>query len=244
MALPAIDCDSINNYGKYVKDAYHTCDETAEAVSLIRKLLSEASEPLDLIAIGPLTNIARLLRSLPDEVSPLCGTELVRQKVSTMYVMGGSFVQNYKCADMEGQKPFTEWNILPDIQSARYVTEHFPSPMLFCPHEAGNLVLTDLCSGNNPVWTCMKQFAISQGCSDDLTFKRPSWDPIMCLCALDRDKPYFNRSAVGKIQVSKEGVTTFTECAEGNIRILLNKENFRDIAELINGHVEPLSQTP
>ena len=184
----------------------------------------------------------RWLRSEADEISARGGMELVRKKVSAMYVMGGSFVQNYVRAGMAGQAPFGEWNILQDVESAKYVTEHFPAQILFCPHEAGDKVLTDMQSGNNPVWACMKQYAISEGFSYQPGFRRPSWDPITCLCALEQETNYFDRSELGKVIVGIDGVTTFHASENGNVRILLNKENYLEIADRINGFIEPISE--
>ena len=243
MALPALACDNTNNYGKYIKDFYVQSDETMEAVALIRKLLSQTEEKAEIIAIGPLTNIARLLRSKADHFSALCGVELVREKVSAMYVMGGSFTQNYGRAGIENQQPFGEWNILQDVESAKYVTENFPSKIIFCPHEAGDKVLTDMQSGNNPVWACMKQYAISEGFSYQPVFRRPSWDPITCLCALEQEADYFERSELGKVIVGIDGTTTFHASENGNVRILLNKENYLEIADRINGFIEPISES-
>ena len=243
MALPSFFCKPNTDYGMARCDTSSDVCASNLAVALIRKLLSETEGKAEIIAIGPLTNIARLLRSASDEFSSLCGLELVREKVSAMYVMGGSFVQNYVRAGMAGQAPFGEWNILQDVESAKYVTEHFPAQILFCPHEAGDKVLTDMQSGNNPVWACMKQYAISEGFSYQPGFRRPSWDPITCLCALEQETNYFDRSELGKVIVGIDGVTTFHASENGNVRILLNKENYLEIADRINGFIEPISES-
>ena len=37
---------------------------------------------------------------------------------------------------------FVEWNVEQDIPAARYVARHWPTPILFCPFEAGEGILT------------------------------------------------------------------------------------------------------
>ncbi len=53
----------------------------AHAVEFLRKSLSEASEPMTLICLAPLTNIAMLLRMYPR----------IGEKIGRLYVMGGTY---------------------------------------------------------------------------------------------------------------------------------------------------------
>ena len=239
MAPPSLECDKINNYGKAIKELYGTQDSTQDAVSLLSKTLAQQEGKCTIAAIGPLSNMERLLKSGADEISPLDGEGLVREKVSEIFVMGGRFAQNYDFLELHVEVA-PEWNILQDIKSAQYVAENFPSRMLFCPFEAGENVFTAMGKSDNPVWECMKRFVISGGEPFESDFVRPSWDPVTCLCALGKDGPYFIRSAFGKIRIDDGGVSTFRECGGGNARILLIKENSADIAELINGEIEPV----
>ena len=242
MALPALACDSTNCYGKFIKDLYGKEDVTTEAVGLMRKLLSESEEKAEIITIGPLTNVARLLRSSPDENSPLCGKELVREKVNALYAMGGSFIQNYETAGIGDRKVFAEWNLQQDLEGTKYILEHFPAQIIFCPNEAGDRVLTEMQNGDNPVWACMKQFADWCSIPCQPTFCRSSWDPLTCLCALGQETNYFDRSTPGKVTIGDDGITAFHACESGNMRVLLNKENYTEIAEKINGCIEPFSK--
>ena len=62
-----------------------TNENTVEAVSLYRKLLSaEKDSSVTIVSVGFFTNLSRLLQSPPDEYSPLNGMELVKKKVKTM----------------------------------------------------------------------------------------------------------------------------------------------------------------
>lgn len=239
MASPSLECDKINNYGKAVKDLYGTKDSSQDAVLLLRKTLAEQAEKSTIVAIGPLSNMERLLKSRADEISPLDGEGLVREKVSEIFVMGGSFAQNYDFLELHAEVA-PEWNILQDIAAARYFVGHCPVGVTFAPWEAGARVMTKMRRGDNPVWYCMLQYAVSENYPHEPEFERMSWDPVTCLCATDGCEEYFDYSEPGDISVDEAGVTSFAERAGGKHRILLLKEGYTKIAELINASVEPL----
>ena len=63
-----------------------------DAVALYRSLLAQSRpKSVELVAIGPWRNLANLLRSGQDEISSLSGRQLVREKVSRLTPMAGSF---------------------------------------------------------------------------------------------------------------------------------------------------------
>lgn len=239
MASPSLECDKINNYGKAVKDLYGTKDSSQDAVLLLRKTLAEQAGKSTIVAIGPLSNMERLLKSRADEISPLDGEGLVREKVSEIFVMGGSFAQNYDFLNLHAEVA-PEWNILQDIAAARYFVGHCPVGVTFAPWEAGAHVMTKMRSGDNPVWYCMLQYAVSENYPHEPEFERMSWDPVTCLCATDGCEEYFDYSGEGDISVDEAGVTSFAERAGGKHRILLLKDGYTKIAARINASVEPL----
>jgi inosine-uridine nucleoside N-ribohydrolase len=77
------------------------------AVELLYQKLKEQPGKLTLIAIGPLTNIARLLKEHPD----------AKPWIKRLVLMGGSVRVGYK----EKSPPEPEWNIKSDIAAAREV---------------------------------------------------------------------------------------------------------------------------
>lgn len=241
MSLPAIPCDKINNYGKAVKEKYGTEDEKRDAVELLRETLAKQTEKITLIAVGPLTNMARLLQTQGDRFSPLNGVELMKEKIDCIFVMGGTFKQNYAYLEWT-RDVFCEWNIAQDIPSARYFAEHCPVKTVFSPFEAGAKVLTKMREGENPVWFSMKQYAISEHFPYEPTFERNSWDPVTSLCAVDGCEEYYDYSPYGKITIDENGITSFEECEEGKDRILLLKDGYLDIADIINGSIDPIKE--
>ncbi|MBQ5927198.1 MAG: nucleoside hydrolase [Clostridia bacterium] len=250
MAEPSIPCDRMNNYAKAVKEKYKTQDSTVDAVELLRKTLAEQNEKVTLIAVGPLSNIARLLRSGADGYSPLTGKELVKEKVDVVYIMGGCFAQNY----VEGSPIYgrsghhAEWNILQDVSSAQTVANECPAEMRFLPFEGGILAYTVNKKGvENPVYDSMTNYALSEGFTPqnhpesflaDGSFRRPSWDPVTCLCATEDCSKYFTLSPLGKLTIPDSGLTVWEE-GEGNARFYILTDKFEEVASVVNSSIDP-----
>ena len=232
MATPKLLCDDVNTYATAVKTKFCKSVDTVDAVKLLRKKLSSLTEKVTFIAIGPLVNVRRFLESAPDEISNKSGLELAREKIEALYVMGGSFTENYDILGKPKSELFAEWNILQDIKSAQMVTENFPNDIYFIPWEAGFEVYSNMGVGNNPVWYAMEQHAIYLG-ADINGYKRDSWDPVTCLLATENCDDYFCFSPSGKVTIDNDGVTKFISC-EGKSHILLLKKQYKEIASVIN----------
>lgn len=102
-----------------------------DAVALYRSIL--ASQPDDSVVIasvGLLTNLANLLNSPADTVSPLTGAQLVQAKVQRLVMMGGKYPSG------------TEWNFQQDPAAAATAVNTWPGPIVFSGFEVGNTVMT------------------------------------------------------------------------------------------------------
>lgn len=119
------------NYNKPIADAFPHALRNIDvplATALYRKILSaQQDSTVVLVTVGPMKNILDLLRTGPDEHSPLTGTELLHRKVKEWVVMGGKFPEG------EG-----EWNFggnMPDV--TRLVLEQARMPIVFSGFEVG-----------------------------------------------------------------------------------------------------------
>ena len=225
-------CDGVNNYARAVMKEYGTEDVEAPAVPLLRKTLAGAAGKVSVIAVGPLSNLEELLKSGADEYSPLSGAELVKEKVDKLYVMVGSFPQNF------GGKRFREWNLLQDVPAARYVIENWGTEKIYLPHEIGAAIFTKMGENDNPVWYSMKNFALANGADISNGYRRESWDPVTCMIALNEYSPLFAYSPAGKVSVDEECVTLFEEKAGGLDRYLSVNSDLKGIETLLNTLVE------
>ena len=76
------------------------------AIELLRSTLEAAPTPVTIAAVGPLTNIARLLRTHPD----------VAERIASLRIMGGAIGEGNTTAS-------AEFNIWQDPEAARVVFE-------------------------------------------------------------------------------------------------------------------------
>jgi len=135
--------------------------DAPDAVELYRRILHEQPDhTVTLVTIGYLTNLANLLQSKSDEISPLNGVELVRQKVQRLVCMGGEYPSG------------REWNVYQDSAAAASVVKHWPTPVVFSGFEIGKEVLTGAglqeAAPSNPL---RRSYELYNGLKD-----RPSWD--------------------------------------------------------------------
>jgi inosine-uridine nucleoside N-ribohydrolase len=125
-----------SHYTKQVQAAFaHTYrpgDKILDGYKLYRKILAvQPDSSVNVLSVGFLNNLEQLLKSGPDEYSPLTGINLVKQKVKEWICMGGSYPA--------GKEEFN-FNIYP--RSTQYVLEHWPTRTTFIGFELGENVLT------------------------------------------------------------------------------------------------------
>lgn len=179
-----------------------------DATITLRRALAAAEDgSVSFCTIGQLNNATALLRSGPDEISPLTGTELVAAKVAELSVMGGDFA--------EERHP--EFNIVEDIPAARYLQENWPSPIVYMPYELGIPVKTGgkllaECGEDNPV--CLSYKVYNGG------KPRESWDLLTVLYAVRGLSDIFAISEPGTVTFDGRGMSFFVPTPGGRDRVL------------------------
>lgn len=88
------------------------------AVALMKSTIDQAHGKIVLMAIGPLTNVAALLRQYPGE----------KKKIREIVLMGGSVARGYD----PGSGPVPEYNIVSDVPAAQAVFQA-GIPILMAP---------------------------------------------------------------------------------------------------------------
>jgi len=154
-----------------------------DAVTLYRRVLSKQPDrSVVVVAVGPLRNLAKLLRSRPDDASPLDGRALVAKKVKRLDVMGGTYPPFANANE-------AEWNFKQDPASAALVCSTWPTPVLF-NGEGGST-----CSGrrvtyempeHNPLTMAYRHYPGAGYAGDRL-----SWDSISCLVTVRGAAPWY-----------------------------------------------------
>jgi len=205
---PDIPIGTIKGQAPYSRDEYmapivakypHTLsqDDAPDVIKLYRKVLvSQPDRSVTLIAVGPATNINKLLNSVPDEYSPLNGIELVRQKVK-FYAAGG----NGNAGLPEGTPGF---NYRTDLASAKSELELLPTdfPTVFA---GGSGMLMGIGSAYNnakPDHIIRRSYEeYFKGLAQD----RRSWDPLRVLYACQPScRHLWDTSPPGNIEVDPD----------------------------------------
>ena len=121
-------------------------DDAEDAIRVMRRVLANADKPVTLVTIGYMTNVAGLLKSLPDDISPLSGMDIVKAHVDKWVCMGGNFPVD------PGQDNV---NFTRDAEPALYAIRNFPGKIVFCGREIGHSIFVGEClkalPGSNPV---------------------------------------------------------------------------------------------
>lgn len=174
-----------------------------------RVLASQPDGAVTLVVVGPPTNLARLLQTAPDEISPLAGTELVRRKVK-LYSAGGNgsgTLPHGRCG----------FNYRRDNAAARVELALMPTsvPMIFAGGSGESLVVGRFLTSR------AKDDILRRGYEAYLAGKehldRPTWDQLRVLYACrPACRTCFTISERGRITLDEGGVLDWTADADHN----------------------------
>lgn len=203
--------------------------DIAEGYRLIRRLLvQQPDSSVVLIAVGPLTNIARLLRSEADEFSTLGGRDLVAQKVSKLCLMSGLYTSEFD---------FPEWNVVQDLPASEVVYKECPVEIVTSGWEVGNKLLYPHQSVLNDFGDPACHPLATAYCHyDKMPYDRQTWDLTTVLEALEPEAGYFDYSPRGTIQLDSIGKSTLIHSAEGKHRFLVipDSKNLRTLNAIVD----------
>jgi pyrimidine-specific ribonucleoside hydrolase len=172
-----------------------------DAVALISEAIREAAGELEIIALGPLTNLAEAFLADP----------LLADRIAAIYIMGGAFAVPGNVSDapeMGIDNEAAEWNIYVDPRAAGQVTAS-GAPVTFVPLDASNFVPLDRAfyeqlkaHRSTPEAEFVYQVLtrnISFVDSGDYYF----WDPLTAAVAVDESLATFETGPV--VVVEEEG---------------------------------------
>lgn len=197
-----------NNFYHNVKDR----SELPDSVRLMREILANAEDnSITLVFIGQLNNGADLLESVGDDISPLNGVELVKQKVFEVVVMGGLFKEKDEIVYFCGYPYHTEYNIVTDLESSKKFIENVPARVVFNDFKVGYQIHTgkSLLEKKDMSHPITFSYTLFQNCP------RESWDLLtVWYAALGADE-LFTLSNSGTVEVLDDGTTIFNENKNG-----------------------------
>jgi inosine-uridine nucleoside N-ribohydrolase len=209
-------------------------DQAEDAVTLLRKTL--AAEPDDsvvMVVVGFSTNMARLLDSPADKISPLAGKELVKQKCRLLSIMAGNY----------GPKPVPEYNVVEDLAAARKVYAEWPTTIVASGFEIGLAIKFPATSierdfnyvEHHPLREAYELYM-------KMPYDRETWDLTSVLYAVRPERGYFTLSEPGVITVDDSKITRFAPSPSGKHRYL--KVNAEQIVRVREALILLASQPP
>lgn len=219
--------------------------DAPDAVKVLRRALADAEDGTVAIAqVGFSTNLANLLDSPADEISPLPGVDLVRKKVKLLSIMAGAFTQ---IPGRDG-KPYDhrEYNIIKDIPSAQKIATEWPTPVVWSGFEIGIAVPYPHESIERD-YRYVEHHPLAEAyvAYNPPPHNRPTWDLTSVLYAVRPDRGYFDLSETGRVSVAEDGLTTFSTKPDGPHRYLqlTEPQKIRVIATLVALSSQPPSET-
>ncbi len=219
--------DSRCRYQKRLSELPHsqTKSTAPEAWKLYRKFLWESEEKCHITEVGFPQIIHQLLVSDPDEICPLDGMELVKEKVEKIWMMAG---------DWRG-KVHQEYNVVATkagFEAMKFILKNCPVPVTCLGFEVGMSVITggELSDGD-----ILKNALIDHGSAKG----RCSWDPMLVTLAIinDEEKAGYKK-VTGTALVDSEGYTIMEENESEKDAFVVKKFDDKFYEKMINEIIE------
>ena len=218
---------ALNHHSRYTREiseeypsSFSDYEQAEDAVAVYRKLLVQSPDSsVVIISIGHLTNIARLLASPADEISPLQGKELVARKVKLWSCMGGHFPEGKEANFYR-----------PDPASTVNSIANWPGKVVFAGWEIGQEIITgglflkQYLSEKSPVWRAYQLYNNFSG--------RQSWDQVAVLYAVSPD--YWNLESGGRVVVADDGSNVWEEGEDSGQAYLKVSHSPEELAKIID----------
>jgi len=202
-------------------------NDAPDAVYTYRKILSaQPDSSVTIVTVGFLTNIANLLKSQPDTLSPLDGRELAAKKVRRLVSMAGRFP--------EGK----EFNVYMDSVASEYAFNEWPGEIIFTGFEIGSKIFTGLRLVNSEIRNSPVKdvFRISMPLSEQDRNGRMSWDQTAVLIAVYGTQNFFDTRR-GNIIISSSGYNSWEDSPSGKHLHVILKMPVPGIATFIENRM-------
>jgi len=187
--------------------------ESKSAVEYLIQTVNASPQSIQIVAIGPLTNIARAIESSPDFV----------KNVKRVWIMGGDFTQtkvehNFKC-DTTAAKIVLESHIAISIldlpSSQKTIIRKSEIDRIKDATNLGPLLYSEIMSWIQPR-------------HQDWTIPH---DPIAALAMIAPE--YFDASPIGKVSIDNDGKSFWSESLSGNVTLLTPNDPDKAVEKML-----------
>lgn len=205
-------------------------DSVPTAVDVYRKALAEAEDTsVVFIVIGFKKNMYDLLKSEPDDISPLTGHELFAQKVKFVSDMGGKYPAN--------NDEFTPYNFGKVTGAAEYYIKNCPTPIIFSGVGTGKIQLAKKLRKLNTPTGLAIDYKLSRdgGWGKAIEEFQSAFDCVSTLIAVKEADKYFNLKQ-GCNELDSLGYNIFSsekDCNHSYVDCQDKKISFEEVAEIM-----------
>jgi inosine-uridine nucleoside N-ribohydrolase len=205
--------------------------DAPDAVKVLRQVLAKSAGSVVIAQVGFSTNVANLLRSKPDDISPLSGIDLVKQKVKMLSIMAGAFQLIPENGKMVEHR---EYNVVMDIPAAKALVELCPVPIVWSGFEIG-LALPYPHESILKDYRYAKHHPLAEAYTlyEPPPHNRPTWDLTSVLYAVRLEHGYFDLSAPGQVQVNDDGLTVHRPAGTRDRFLVLKDEQKAKVIEAL-----------
>ena len=187
--------------------------EPKSAVEYLIETVNASPQSIEIVAIGPLTNIAHAINSSPDFI----------KNVKRVWIMGGDFTEtkvehNFKC----------------DTGAAKIVLEsHVPISILDLPNSQKTIIRMPEIDRikNAPI---LGQLLYSEIMSW-ITPRNQDWtiphDPIAALAMIAPE--FFDVSPLGQVSIDSHGKSVWKESLSGNVTLLIPNDPEKAVERML-----------
>lgn len=201
-------------------------------VELYRRILAKADDnSIVVLSLGFATELAKLLDSPADDISPLTGRELVARKVKMLSVMAGSY----------GPKKRAEYNVKNDIPAMQKVFAEWDTPIVQNPFELGKQVMfpgTAISEGL--AWAEHHPLADGFVNYHAMPYDRPTWDVLSAIYIF---YPEMFTGEKGTVTVDDKGYTNFEPSSSGK-HIVLSPLTDAQASALLDHMLKTVAEHP
>lgn len=223
--------------------------KTEEPVPMLRRLLANAKNgEVVIVQVGGSTNLAALLDSPPDNISPYTGRELAEKKVRLVSVMGGAFVIDETAKD--DYTNYREWNIIVDVPAAQKLAKEWPGEIVFSGYEVGmratmsatRLSNVDASPKAKFLYDAFKHWGEKNAPNEGVNHCRPTWDltSVYYVVRPEADAGLYSLSEPLDVAFDDDGATICAPNPKGKRRAFLTDEAGR--AKAVEAFVEICSR--
>lgn len=204
-----------------------------KAVDLMINTIRSSRQPVTILAIGPLTNIAEALQKAPD----------IKNRIQAIYIMGGAVHVPGNLSDSGSSNPnvTAEWNIYLDPKAAEMVFNQ-NVPIILVPLDASNSlpIETDFYDRMKKEHHTRAAKFVYAMFKRNLKFLESGqwyfWDPLAAVIAADENIAAFDMLPL-RVSLSPEnqsGATLVDKTKGQNIRIAMKIDPDKFKSNIVN----------